>query len=119
MQLALVAFDRQHIVGLSATDGFGRLNLAVERIQRDDVASQGQFVEQSRHRSDLVGGRVYLLLAKHLESTKIHHSLIIHLHKALSLVAIKYTFDFVLYILISCIRTIGRIRRRKKEASKA
>ena len=64
VQAALVAFQRQNVVGalLDNLGGYGAL--AVERVGGDDAALQRKQFQQLRHGGDLVGLLIHRQLAK-------------------------------------------------------
>ena len=55
MQLGLIAFDRQHVVGALVADRLGCLLLAMHGIQRHDRARQVQQLQELWHRRDFIG----------------------------------------------------------------
>ena len=65
MQAALVAFERQDIVGLSGTDRLGNLLLATHGIDGHDTACEVQRAQQLRNGGDFVTLGINLALAEH------------------------------------------------------
>ena len=65
MEMTLVTFERQHIVGLPLDDSPCNLGLATHNMDGDNTTSHKQSLQQSRYSRDFVGFLSHPLLPKH------------------------------------------------------
>jgi hypothetical protein len=64
VELALMRFHRQHLIGTLIHDGFGNVGLTAQRIDRHKAAFQRQDAQQFRYRGDFIGFVVNFTLSQ-------------------------------------------------------